>query len=394
MLYRWWVVRVAAFVTLLSLLLIVGARVSRNALAQEPSDLLIYALGDNTVWLYDPFSRMSLPTPLTDFADFSIDGKLAYKVQLEVADDIYRNDVFIWDVQMAATAPINITQNPDADDSPLTWSRDGHYLALTSWRASNDGGIYIWDGETIRDITPSDLENIISFEQAMWSFDGKLAFAVSTEDDSGEIFVWDGDRTSNVSQNTENTETLSAWSIDGRLAFSSGQNRSYTIYVWDGISFVDGAPDTDSFINVTAEVFPSGLASNFRPVWTNDGYLIIRVRDTEIYRWDGQHTTRSDQLPIANSLGQNWTNDGQQAFYDARHIYIRDALDNMLAVLVGWRTAAWNRNDDLTFCRVGDILDGQWILAIWNGQEIVDIAESGYIKAQSQGGAVFYCFEI
>lgn len=362
------------------------------------NDLLAYTTsryGSKTpLMLYDPRYHRSVPlfadmeTPLFDL---SADGRIAFTSTRDGNAEVY-----IWDTHQVNSAPINISQQPKRNDYFLSWSRDGHDLAFLSYQESGkETLIYIWDGRKLIDITPGEVgDNPESYREASWSADGRLAFTVGYGSTSGdqpsEIYLWDGSRTVNLSQDPTREDRSPTWSADGRLAFVSVQGEAYRILLWDGVSFKNGAPDRDSFTNVAPEL----VAYYSLPTWTNTGSLAFESAGvggiySQIYTWDTGKTTDISQNPGLHNTSARWSSDGRWAFTTVfsslQLIYVRDADDHPLLTTKGQYTPAWSSDGDLAFCRPG------WILSLWDGSEIRPITEGYVINAQWQSGSRVFC---
>lgn len=375
--------------------------------AQPPTlttgDWLIYRLDqseEGISWiLYDPLAetRRQLPvdTETGGFA-YNIDGRLAFSSRQEGNGEIY-----LLDTRLADSVPINITQNPDADEYPLAWSNDGHYLAFSLEDGENHL-IYVWNEDNSLNITPNALETTyINFNyQVSWSNDGQLAFAAHAysnaqdfQGDRGEIFIWDGTKTMNLSQNPNGEDAAPVWSFDGQLAFQSERNGEYDIFVWDGVSLKNGLPDKNGFSNAAPEF--TGYYSF--PQWTPDGRVMFTGSSPEdqhvqAYLWDGEMALNLSQNPLAHNNAGSWSRDGRWAFTTfwspEQMMYVRDTENHTLLAAKGQYSPAWSMGGYLMFCRYDR---PEWILTIWNGKEITEIARGDEIYAQWQGGTGVVC---
>jgi WD40 repeat protein len=164
----------------------------------------------------------------------------------------------------------------------LSWSDDGKYLALVQLQHQLFQ-IMIWDGENL--IPVYTFQNQIN--DAIWSKDNRLAFVVHQFDcencDHGEVYVWDGDRTLNVSNNAESEDGFPAWSNDGQLAYQSESENEYSIFVWDGKSLINDLPnrykiETGDSIHLWYTSIPS---------WTDKNQLLFE--STSLENQDSDH---------------------------------------------------------------------------------------------------------
>ncbi|MBC7809513.1 MAG: PD40 domain-containing protein [Burkholderiales bacterium] len=430
-------------VTLLSLLVIVSAITGHRVLANDADgDLLVYSVpngnGGMGLFLYDVRNRRSAPIIVNNTGRysgfvFSSSGRLAYSAN---------DDVYVMDVSAESSLHVNLTETLDASAYPLDWNVDENYLAYEAaladdsrrlyiwdgetsleiapsglpataytygaqWSFDNrlvftaqygdDKRIYVWDGETTIDITPSDLHPAVRSYHAEWSQDGRLAFMVwyesafddRYEGDPSEIYVWDGETTMNVSQHPTGGDRSPSWSRDGRLAFltyiDGNGDDSSDILVWNGQSFVDGLPDKSSYSNIVPE-----LTSYISyPIWTNDDLLTFVGPEGHYgqdYVWDGQTATNISQLSNLHAGTPRWSADGRWAFFSSQSLVIvRDAENNTLLSTEGQYAPAWSPNGYLMFCKYG------WVLTVWDGHEVIEIAHGMWISAQWQDGKGVSC---
>jgi Tol biopolymer transport system component len=361
----------------------------------DSNDLLAYTViryGDISLMLYDLSSAVNTSIfNSKDFIWFSLsnDGQLAYS-----SNEGSNGEIYVLDTRQTDQQAINITQMPTSLESPLAWSPDGSYLAFMS----SEGGkllLYIWNGETAFNITPEDMpENLDTYSTA-WSDDGRLAFTVYFDysaggyDPSNEIYLWDGNTITNLSDNPTGEDKEPVWSMDGQIAFLSERNDEYDIYVWDGVSMKDGSPDSDTFINVAPEL------TSFMswPIWTNTGLLSFlgfnpQDNSNQIYVWDGQTATSISQNRTLESGFPRWNSDGRFViipFFDPRpHLYVYNSDNYLLMTTSSWSPPVWSPNGLLMFCTP------RKELTIWDGNLTVKIA-SGEIRASWGNGETTGC---
>jgi hypothetical protein len=358
------------------------------------NDLMIYSVrtsSNKQLLLYDPQQNVSTPIFVdTNFGSFSlnINGILAVSV---ITED--KSDILLLDVLSDNPTHTNITQNPELDEHPLGWSLDGRYLAFQSSTNSDDQEIFIWDSQrqTSTNITPHDLEDNGRYYRIVWSSGGKLAFTVwytrlyGEAGDQSEIYVWDGKATMNLSQNRTGIDESPEWSEDGTLAFLSVRNDVYDIYIWDGETIKNNLPDIDTFVNAAPEL-TMYMSS---PTWTSEGHVAFLAfgsePDAQIYVWDGRTVTNMSQNPSLHNGAARWTKDGRWAFVtffsSKQLLYVRDGENKTILQVQGQYQPAWSPNGYLAFCDP-DPSSGNWILSVWDGQQIQEVAKADDIYAK------------
>lgn len=381
--------RYLTIIMIMSAVLILLARFTGTS-RQSSGNLLAYTdfeRKDISLTLYDVDSRIGLPIGIAGtISGFSLsaDSRLAYS-----SNETGNGEIYLLDTQADKPTTIDITQTPITHEVPLSWSPDGRYLAYVSNQDAKSA-LYIWDGETAADITPSDMQDKPVAYQTVWSDDGRLAFTIRFGFDVyqiSEIYLWDGETTTNLSQNPNGEDRAPAWSRDERVAFLSARGGKFNIFVWDGQSFKNGLPDIQPLVDD-----PSGLIGYASlPGWTPDGQLTFTSQTaadthTQIYVWDGQTATDISQNPGLHNGSPQWSRGGRWAFMTLfspqQLLYVRDS-DNRPLLTVEAYQPAWSSGGYLLFCvpnRLG------WGLSVWNGQEIISITDAYVINAQWGNG--------
>jgi dipeptidyl aminopeptidase/acylaminoacyl peptidase len=309
---------------------------------------------------YDPTKDVSTPIlpdwQVNSFFSVSTNNRLAFSSSHDGS-----NRVYVLDYPFTNTVPINIANESSDRYERLTWSPDGNYLAYVSTQA-NGATLFIWNGESNIPIHHSPE----SISEITWSQDGRLAFTVfytfvsPYEGDHTEIFIWDGKTTTSLSQNPTGDDRFPIWNKDGQVAFLSERAGDYDIFIWDGISKVNGIADINTFINVAPHLT---LYTSF-PVWTNSGSLSFGGLDSQIYEWDGQD--------IANiSLNPDFHNSGQ--------LFCNRTVSGKSLIFPKW---------DIP--QIVKEYSG-WTLSMWNGRKIIDIAQGSEIEAAWPNGKNIFC---
>lgn len=376
------------FFCLLLLMLIAPVSIS----GQGNGDVLIYSLkaGEQTIFnVYDPVSNTSSPLIKIDspYSASSVSPQGVLAVSWQGNGDIYLVPIDTLDHSLT-----KITDTLDANEVPAAWSPDGRYLAYTSSHAENGVSLYVWDGETAFDVTPIDFGAlIVAYEDIGWDAAGRLVFTVfapfnqrQPSSNASEIYLWDGNTIVNVSQNPTGEDRYAEWSADGRLAFLSARGANYDIWVWDGVSYRNGLPDATTYTNVEPALTDYFSGSG----WTSDGrlaFLASPETHAQVYVWDGQTATDISQNPDLHNGGAVWNADGRWAFVTffspEQLLYVRDSNNETLLVTDGQYAPAWSAAESLAFC---DYQRPDWTLKVWNGSEVIPVAEGNLIYAQWQ----------
>ena len=232
--------------------------------------------------------------------------------------------------------------------------------------------VYLWDGERSINIS---LSPGARAEQPVWNDQGELAWVAIPLNPlqlaTGDILIWDGQQTFNLDLRLGldlAPNGLPAWSVDGRLAWSGGGPENAEIYVWDG----------EQVINISQHP-----AHDAMPTWSGDGHLAWTSEwdgDAEIYVWDGEQIINVSQNPSGDDSNATWSEDGRLAW--------DGTIDGNLEVLVwdGEQIINISQHDDQDGSAVWSA-DGQlaWIAAhddfqviyVWDGENSFRVSELG-----------------
>ncbi len=348
----------------------------------ETDEFILYKINqkDSPLMYYDPRNNLHhqilVNWEINNFA-ISSENKLAFTVrQLG-----WKSDLFILDYPFTENCPYKI----GTIASPwLIWSPDGQYLAFISI----DGRLSIWNHENYFPIHEG---RGIHLD---WSQDNKLAF-VGSEYFVQDVYMWDGRKTINVSQNSKRLDEYPKWNHNGELAFLSSLDDNFEIFIWDGKSKISGIPDPNSFSKVSSPY----LYLRSLPVWTNKGTLTLsgispEISGAQIFEWDGQNLVNISQNPGQSNSGQRWAPTGNWAFttFDSSEqlLYIRDKDNKPILTTEGIYPPAWGESGSLLFCSFEDLYTG-WILKIWNSNELIEIADGDFFHALWSNGNVVFC---
>lgn len=215
-----------------------------------------------------------------DELSWSVNDRLAFTVRF--ADGQGQSDpseIYLWNGKKTTS----FSQNPTGDDEGPTWNTDGR-IAFLSKRDSKYG-IYVWDGVSFKN-GGANVDSFLHvaanltgyFSRPTWTSNGLVAFsAFDSQDSQAQIYLWNGQTSTNISQNPTQDNFGSTWSNDGRWAFNTPDWGEHFLYVRD------------------AHNKPLLTVNGDSPAWSSSGYLAFcnRYRSSPIYwaisMWDGQH---------------------------------------------------------------------------------------------------------
>jgi hypothetical protein len=183
--------------------------------------------------------------------------------------------------------------------TPPVWNNDGRLVMVSNLFGSLFSEIYVWDGTKLIDISQNPEAQDIN---PTWSVDGRLAFT-SMRDSNRDIYLWDGLTVSNITRSADWHEYNPTWSVDGQLAFVAVRDVTTRIYVWDGATLTHVSHDLE--------------ADSAAPVWSIDGRLVFNVwiePYRQLFVLDDGILTNISEDPNHNDILPAWSNDGQLAF--------------------------------------------------------------------------------
>ncbi|WP_420631170.1 hypothetical protein [Candidatus Leptofilum sp.] len=387
-----------------------------NSVTAVEGDYLVYATsnysGESQLMVFDPAKENH--TQILSGWDIrgismSPNGDLALSIS-------HKNNLEIY--IMNSPFPDSIPENIASDITThyrMVWSPDGRFLAYTPLQVG-ETSLWIWDGVRSYQIahSPAGIGDI------SWSPDGKLAFVVfdtssyRDEGDPSEAFIWDGETVVNLSQNPTGEDRFPTWNVDGRLAFISEREEIYDVFIWDGISMMNGVPDVSTFKNIA----PYLTDYNSTPAWTNSGSITFSGSDisdngfVQIYEWDGVNAVNLSQNPNSHNGGQRWRNDGHWSFHtywsSEQLVYIRDETNETQLTLEGYG-ARWSESGYFILCqrtlsgthwrfqewKIPELIreyEG-WTLLMGNGSKIIEVAQGDSIHATWSNGEAASCVD-
>lgn len=219
---------------------------------------------------------------------WSDDGRLAFTAT--VSDE--NAEIYIWDNGNF----INLSQNPERFDTFPIWSPNGAVAFASDYDGHRE--IILWDGVSISDgkpntstfMKPSDGLNVNSLYHGMagWTSEGQLVMdATSAEDETIQIYIWDGEQAINMSQNPDKHNGGARWSPNGMWAFIQHSGGQYQ----EGLFVRDEDNNT---------ILHRGMGYH---AWTSDGDLSFCSFGWSLHLWDGESII---EIVSSNIINAQW----------------------------------------------------------------------------------------
>jgi len=178
----------------------------------------IYVWDGANITAITPTDMREFPRTYSEIS-WSFDGRLAFT---EFHDSTNKNytpsEIYVWDGSLTTS----LSQNPSGEDGSPAWNTDGELAFLSEREGVYD--IFVWDGVSFKDGMPDvDTFTNIAPEQTgyyshpVWTNLNQLAFnSQSLQDNHVQVYVWDGNTTTNFSQNPNLHNGTGRWYVDGR----------------------------------------------------------------------------------------------------------------------------------------------------------------------------------
>ncbi len=214
---------------------------------------------------------------------WSQDGRLVftdfYTSTYPTPTDQDPSEIFIWN----GTTIISLSQNPSGVDRYPAWNSDGQLAFLSEHNDVYD--IFVWDGRS----KVNDLPDIRSFANIApdftdyisipeWTNSGSLTFVGAEPGEHAQIYEWNGQTVTNLSQNADLHNGGQRWRGDGYWAFTTWFSREQLIYVRDA---------TNQTLLTTEGQYP--------PAWSESGLLMFCVPSRlgwGLAIWDGSEVVK------------------------------------------------------------------------------------------------------
>lgn len=203
---------------------------------------------------------------------WSLDGRLAFTVWFGSSSRDPRSEIYVWDGE----ATLNLSQNANAEDREPTWNTNGEIVFGST--LDNEYVLLLWDGTSYVDGLP----DVSSFARiapqlniyspfSVWVNDDLLAFeAFAPQDSYVQVYIWDRQTLTNISQNPDSHNLAPQWSHDEYWAFVTDQQRLYIRNEHNDAVFE--------------------THGQFSPAWSSRGSLVFcsrnNTREWKLYRWD------------------------------------------------------------------------------------------------------------
>lgn len=247
---------------------------------EEDQRRAIYVWDGNAA--IDITPQNTLGSPQSYDVAWGPDGRLAFTVGFGSSNRNPRSEIYIWDGE----ATVNFSQNADEDDSAPIWNTKGE-LAFRSYR-NDETMLFLWDGKSFVDGLPDTRsftriapELNLNWPYPTWVNDDMLAFeAIGSQDEYQQIYTWDGQNLTNISQNPNAHSGGSQWSQDGFWAF---------------ITFVSNPREQSLHVRDMNNNTVFETRGQYSPAWSSGGSLIFCNRKGrgawKLSRWDRASVT-------------------------------------------------------------------------------------------------------
>jgi len=198
--------------------------------------------------------------------------------------------------------------------------------------------LYLWDGETTRNLTEAPGEGDYDYSAPVWSADGRLMFVANTPH-GADVVIWAGGNGRNIETGLMASVGSLGWATDGRVFFSGRQ---------------------------AVEIF-------FQ-VYVSDGATVHNISENALV----------DTFAVSSPV------DGRLALYtwNADRISVHDAQNHVLLDTEGQFQPAWSTDGVLAFCHRAET---GWSLMLWDGDSLQEVQQGDWIYAQWESGARVAC---
>lgn len=258
--------------------------------SHQDDERLLYVWDGKTIINITP---ENLPEPALSYTlDWSDNGLLAITVRFGYDSEDTQMEIYLWD----GNKTVSLSQNQIGEDSRADWSADGRIAFLSN--RDSIYNIFGWDGQSFKDALP-DIQPLIDDPSGMigynsvprWTPDGLLTFTSQiAADTNAQIYVWDGQMATNISQNPTLNNGPPVWSDDKRWAFTTYFSPQQLVYVRDA--------DNNRLLTTEGQ----------SPALSPSGNLIFCVRTARgwaISVWDGQEIIK---ITEGNDISAKWSN--------------------------------------------------------------------------------------
>jgi hypothetical protein len=224
---------------------------------------------------------------------WSTDGRLAFT---DFRPSPGHDQVMVWDGRIV----MNVSQNLSGGDRAPAWSPENRLAFL-----ADDSRIYeitIWDGVSFADQKPDKStytkasgKFISYYSYPVWVGSSSIAYtATAPWEEAAQIYLWDGTRTTNISQNPFTHNTGQQWNANGYWAFVTYFSDIQAVYIRN-----------------QANKTIYSVHGQYQPAWSEHGQLMYCSMVNHMWRlmhWNLGKVTiiaESDQIDAMWANGAN-----------------------------------------------------------------------------------------
>lgn len=387
-----YLIRIAIWLALL--LTIIAVMMPGLGQMNPRRDWIVYWAGQpgpETFALHDlerHFSAPILGIPFIYWMDFSTQGQLAYAA---AADG--QTEVRVFDVRSSVNNSQTIYISPTRTQFfRFEWSPDGRYLAFIEMEDARIGTLYIWDSTSIINIYLPEPD--VGIETMRWSANNQLAFVGRFPGQQGffpfpsELYLWDGQQTTNLSQTPDRDESIGPWSQNGHLAYISqklGSDDLPVVMVWDGLK---SSPTFSGFSEVRMLEWNAGNELTLSGTYENNVL-------PQLYQWHQEQVIHISPGSDPGYVSQTWSRDGRWAVAviyrtggSPESIQVQGTNQQILLDATDAYDPVWTEAGSLLFCQQQP---QGLLLQNWDGQRVRPVTQEAIIYTIVPNATYMYC---
>jgi len=241
-----------------------------------------------------------------------------------------------WDIYIMDMDGANVERLTDtsASEYVCSWSPDGHRIVYAPWDFEDGITIVNDDGGWKHTLIENDIESRVVYVYPAWSPDGRIAFIRATVDARGyfdemDLFVMDldGSNVTQVTDTTNGTEWMPAWSPDG----------TKIVYDFTPIGGL-GHICTINADGSSRQSMRVDLVNDTNPAWSPDGTTIAFQSYSQggyeifVMNINGSDPRQLTSNSRVDDVEPNWSPDGNKIVFcsdrdtgDNTQLYVMDA---------------------------------------------------------------------